>query len=69
MTFLLRCIIATITCFVAGTVVLSSQGLVPIEQIKANDVVWAIDEVSREAGWKPVVQTFVTTGGTTSGCS
>ena len=47
-------------CFVAGTLVLTSQGLVPIEQIKPNDIVWAMDEVSREAGWKPVVQTFVT---------
>ena len=63
--FVLRCIIAAINCFVAGTVVLTSQGLVPIEQIKPNDIVWAMDEVTREAGWKPVVQTFVTAGGIT----
>ncbi|HLP84650.1 MAG TPA: polymorphic toxin-type HINT domain-containing protein [Phycisphaerales bacterium] len=58
--FVLRCIIAAINCFVAGTLVLTSEGLVPIEQIKPNDIAWAMDEVTREAGWKPVVQTFVT---------
>jgi hypothetical protein len=47
-------------CFVAGTLVLTSNGLLPIEQVHAGETVWARDEFTRVEGWRPVLQTFVT---------
>jgi hypothetical protein len=47
-------------CFIAGTMVMSAQGAVPIEAVRPGMEVWARDEVSKEEGWKPVLQTFTT---------
>ena len=47
-------------CFVAGTPVLTLNGLRPIEQVKSGDWVWSRDEVTGEWGWRPVVKTAVT---------
>ena len=46
-------------CFVAGTLVLTDSGYVPIEEIQAGDLVISWDEETGEVGLKPVVQTFV----------
>ena len=46
-------------CFIAGTVVLTSAGLVAIENIQTGDMVWASDPVTGETALKEVVQTFV----------
>ncbi len=46
-------------CFVAGTEVLTSEGLVPIEEIKVGDLVWAENPETGEKELKPVVQLFV----------
>ena len=47
-------------CFVAGTLVHTSTGMVPIEQISTGDLVWSQDEFTQTASWKPVVETFIT---------
>jgi hypothetical protein len=54
-------IITTKMCFVAGTLVHTARGLVPIEQIQPGDLVLARDEhdPSRQE-LKPVVDTVVT---------
>jgi hypothetical protein len=41
-------------CFVAGTLVLTANGLVPIEAIAEGDLVWSRDEMSGESAFKPV---------------
>ena len=46
-------------CFVAGTLVRTKTGLVPIEQIRIGDKVWAWDEKTGEIALKPVVETYV----------
>ncbi|MBQ8387629.1 MAG: hypothetical protein IJX46_01725 [Clostridia bacterium] len=46
-------------CFVEGTLVSSSDGLIPIEQIKSGDMVWATNPATDETELKQVVQTFV----------
>ena len=46
-------------CFVAGTSVLTSVGLVAIENISSGDFVWAENPETREKELKRVVQTFV----------
>ena len=46
-------------CFVAGTLVSAECGMVPIEQIRANQLVWAEDPETGERALKPVVRTFV----------
>lgn len=46
-------------CFVAGTLVLSSLGLVAIEKIKAGDKVLSTDIDTKKTSEKTVVQTFV----------
>jgi hypothetical protein len=47
-------------CFVAGTLVHTNKGLVPIEQIKVGDLVLSKPESGEgEVGYKPVVETFV----------
>ena len=45
-------------CFVAGTAVVTSVGLVAIEHIKPGDVVLAENEETGEIAYKEVVQTF-----------
>ena len=50
--------IVLIDCFVAGTMIASSVGLVPIEDIKSGDMVYAHDPETGETALKEVVQTF-----------
>ena len=45
-------------CFVAGTAVVTSVGLVAIEHIKPGDMVLAANEETGEIAYKEVVQTF-----------
>lgn len=45
-------------CFVAGTMIVASAGLVPIEEIKAGDMVYAHNPETRETELKEVVRTF-----------
>lgn len=47
-------------CFVAGTLVKTITGLVPIEDIRVGDLVWSRDDQTGDEGWKPVVQLFTT---------
>ena len=46
-------------CFVAGTIVTTSEGEKPIEKVQAGDYVWASDPETGEVGLKQVVKTFV----------
>ena len=47
-------------CFVAGTLVVTEQGLKPIEAIQVGDMVAARNEHTRDDGWRQVKQLFVT---------
>lgn len=47
-------------CFAAGTLVLTSLGTVPIEDVHAGDAVWAKDEVTGEVALKRVEETIIT---------
>jgi len=47
------------TCFVAGTMILTSTGLVAIEDIEAGDIVIATDPETGETAEKEVVETYV----------
>ena len=47
-----------IQCFIAGTLVATKSGLVPIEDIQPGDLVWATDEETGETALKEVVQLF-----------
>ncbi len=47
-----------IQCFIAGTLVATKSGLVPIEDIQPGDLVWATDEETGETSLKEVVQNF-----------
>ena len=47
-------------CFVAGTLVQTSEGPRPIESIRPGDLVLSRDEASGEQGYKPVLDTVVT---------
>ena len=47
------------TCFVAGTLVKTKNGDLPIESIKVGNMVWAWDEKTSEIALKPVVETYV----------
>ena len=47
-----------IQCLIAGTLVATKSGLVPIEDIQPGDLVWATDEETGETALKEVVQTF-----------
>ena len=46
-------------CFTAGTLVLTNEGLKPIEDIKIGDYVWSENPITYEKGLKRVVNTFV----------
>ena len=50
---------STAKCFVAGTLVLTVNGVVAIEMIKAGDLVYAADEESLEVSLKPVLETYI----------
>lgn len=52
---------ASIICFRAGTLILTDQGLTPIEDIKVGDRV-----LTHTGQWKPVTKTMVNTGPTIS---
>ena len=47
-------------CFVEGTLVETSEGAVPIEEIELGDLVWSRNDETGEEDWKPVVETFIT---------
>ena len=49
---------ASSQCFVAGTLVLTSEGNKPIEEIQAGDLVYSTDPETGESEYKEVVQTF-----------
>ena len=46
-------------CFVAGTLIHTSNGFKTIESIQAGDLVWAWDEKTGEVALKEVVETYV----------
>ena len=46
-------------CFVAGTLIKSEDGLIPIEEIEPGDLVWAWDEETGTTALKPVVETYL----------
>ena len=41
-------------CFVAGTLVLTEDGLIPIEEVEEGMLVWASDPETGETALKPV---------------
>jgi len=43
-------------CFAEGTLVLTNEGHKRIEDIEANDLVWAYDERTGTNAFKPVTQ-------------
>ena len=45
-------------CFIAGTLVLTKEGLKPIEEIEVGDEVLAYDEETGEQAYKPVTRLF-----------
>jgi hypothetical protein len=47
-------------CFVAGTLVATDNGMVPIELVKAGDRVLSKDPETGSEGYRPVVDAFVT---------
>ena len=46
-------------CFIAGTLVLTANGIVAIEMIKAGDMVYAADAETLEVSLKPVLETYI----------
>lgn len=46
-------------CFIAGTLIRTDNGSVPIEQIAVGDLVWAWDEDTGQIELKPVVETYI----------
>ena len=46
-------------CFVAGTVVLTEDGNIPIEEVEEGDYVYAENPETGEKGLKRVLQTFI----------
>lgn len=51
---------ATRMCFVAGTLVVTDEGAVPIECVEPGQMVLSRDPGSGEVGWQPVVDRFTT---------
>ena len=49
----------TMKCFVAGTLILTAEGLKPIEEIKAGDRVLSADTETMISEYKTVLETFV----------
>jgi intein/homing endonuclease len=52
-------VLAKAVCFVAGTPVLTKEGLKPIEEIKEGDKVLSYNEQTKQAEYKTVVRTIV----------
>ena len=50
---------STMTCFVAGTMILTASGLVAIENIKAGDKVISTNPETGDTAEKPVLETYV----------
>ena len=50
---------APAVCFVAGTLVQTEDGTIPIENISAGDRVWAWDEETGDVALKEVVETYI----------
>ena len=50
---------AGFSCFVAGTLILTDHGKIPIEDVTAGEYVWAWDEESGSIARKRVVETYV----------
>lgn len=48
------------SCFVAGTLVETKDGLVPIEEVEAGDVVLSRSDIDGTIDWRPVLRTKVT---------
>jgi hypothetical protein len=46
-------------CFVAGTQVLTAEGMRPIEEVAVGDQVWAWDENTGAPGWHTVKRAFI----------
>jgi len=46
-------------CFIAGTLVATEDGNMPIEEIEIGDYVWAWDEETGEVSLKRVVETYI----------
>jgi RHS repeat-associated protein len=53
------CKVPGIGCFVAGTPVLTKEGLKPIEQVEVGDSVWSRDDTTGFSGWRRVLHTKV----------
>ncbi len=49
----------TLTCFVAGTMILTASRLVAIENIKAGDIVISTDPETFETAEKTVLETYI----------
>jgi hypothetical protein len=45
-------------CFVAGTMIMTAQGAVPIEQIREGDLVWSEHEETGGPGLRPVIELY-----------
>ena len=50
---------AGISCFLAGTSVVTADGQKPIEDIQVGDYVWAWDEETDDVALKQVVETYI----------
>lgn len=50
-----------LSCFVAGTLILTKDGFVPIETLQAGDIVLAHDPDTGETALKPIVRTYINT--------
>lgn len=49
----------TMKCFAAGTLVLTANGLIAIEAIKAGGMVYAADADTLEVSLQPVLETYI----------
>lgn len=45
---------SSLTCFPAGTIVHTNNGLLPIEEVTANDLLWTVNELIGERELKPI---------------
>ncbi|MDO9767593.1 hemagglutinin repeat-containing protein [Glaesserella parasuis] len=49
-----------VACFVAGTLIETARGLIPIEQIGFGDLIWSREEFGNHYAYKPVTATKAT---------